>query len=348
MPALSETKHKRHICRKVSYALANENNSCYIDSLMVALFHGQQGLDESWEQALFGNGPVKHLHHQTHKEVIQLTVQSEKIKREIQRISRNMLVHQSDEPRATLCRNLRYMLARYQLMYTSKVSPTAEVVDWKNDQLEPLDILRTLQSMFVTSPIVQVRKEILVSNSTTKKPRSSQLKLHDSSLIADNFIDIISPEDLNNDNKDEHGHIKLQRFYPQSTRETPPTDSTKGYKRRFERLTRITTPLLFIHVTRIVSYDGMNVVKNTTPVLPLQEMKLGDGNILKLSSIILHHGGATGGHYTCVYKCGHNFYEYNDVPKNKVRYLGSFNDVKEFNNGYILRNAVSFVYKRST
>jgi ubiquitin C-terminal hydrolase len=68
-------------------------------------------------------------------------------------------------------------------------------------------------------------------------------------------------------------------------------------------------------------YHARGMRKLRTPVVPV--MKIGD---LNLHAIVIHEGGAGGGHYTAYFKCKGVWFYYDDVP-NIIRRVGTYDDM---------------------
>jgi hypothetical protein len=105
-------------------------------------------------------------------------------------------------------------------------------------------------------------------------------------------------------------------------------------------------PLLFFSVDR--NFLGQ---KPLTKVIPPNTIKLLGTNppktrkTLHLSSILVHDGiSPGGGHFRAYIKCGNRWYEYNDVGYNELNPVGTFRDMVEEDNFYVLRNASQFIY----
>lgn len=325
------------LCKDVHISMSNYRNSCYLDALIVALFHSS-ALKEKMLGIIFGDGIKSHKNR--HSRVInkRLLKLAEDISQELRRIANELVVKEIKVP--TTCSAFRELLQQYHDIYINKVSLANEKINWVTDELEPLDVLSIFQTIFKARDIMSIEKVTLVTKSIAHTIAKSKWKVLESERTQASHIDIISLEDLQAF-QDPSGNIKLQRFYPVSARKVPLSNTLvqQHITHKLQQVTIQSTPALFVIVSRL-----MGDIKITTPVIPLHKITCKDGTVLKLSSIIIHHGnGIGGGHYTCCYKCGNTFYEYDDLRRD-VSKIGSMVDLKTHKNGYILKNAVLFLY----
>jgi hypothetical protein len=69
---------------------------------------------------------------------------------------------------------------------------------------------------------------------------------------------------------------------------------------------------------------------------------------LHLKKIIVHQGGASGGHYVAYFECNNNWYEYNDIQG--ISYYGGFEavsqDTKTTTDNSVSRNCTTLFYER--
>ena len=318
-------------CNKQRYTLRNQNNSCYLDTFLVGLFHWEPS---HFRQTLLGANVLKHIdeHGAMNQQLLET---GGDIKRELYRIVENMSARENDVKVET-CTTLRKMFARYARLYKQHMSPTSEVLDWKQEQLEPFDVFNFLNIVFDIPELVKIERVKLGTQSKAKKISRSALNTIDTRNEHQTYVETLSLEDLSTFADEADGSVKLQKIYPTCMRNLPIISSE--YKRIFEMTTIQDAPALYVHVPRMALGT-----KNTTKVVPLQELRMQSGKTLVLRSIFVHHGSHMAGHYTCVYKCGDNFYEYDDLRSNVTK-IGSFATMKEHRNSYILRNGTCFVY----
>ena len=55
--------------------------------------------------------------------------------------------------------------------------------------------------------------------------------------------------------------------------------------------------------------------------------------------MVIHHGGAGGGHYTCLYECLGDWYHFDDM-KSKIKKMGKFEDLPQ----KYFKNCTDLVY----
>lgn len=327
-------------CKSLSMNMTYENNSCYIDSLLVALFHNPVHTNKILSVFLDG-GVIEHTHHRTGRKVRKLKGIASDIRNEVRDLANGMNVsYVSHEVKhKETCSNLRSMLQRYNDVYISQVNPSAEPKNFTDEQMDPLDVLQSWMLMFDVPNLVSAKRSILATSSKATNVPKAKLSSIERANRSESFIQTIYFDDLKA-KKDRHGIVNMRSFFPISSREIPMNEEYRqlGYIRRFENIEIINTPLLLVYIPRL---NGGQ--KDDTPFAPVKELRLGNGGMLKLSSIIIHTGGDQGGHYTCIIRCNDQFYMYDDM-RQKMKKIGNFTSMKEYRHGFILQNAVLFVY----
>ena len=135
----------------------------------------------------------------------------------------------------------------------------------------------------------------------------------------------------------------MKDYIPTNTEEFELDNGSK-----YKKITKIiNAPILQANIVR----NFLNIEKVTTPVIPQEQIKLCSGqdrckNILKCSSILIHHGNNTkSGHYTCMFKYHINdqWYHYDDI-NNQYISIGTFDNVLQWRNGYVTKNLISCLY----
>lgn len=324
---------KRITCAKMAYSLRNESNSCYMDSFFVALFNNKKKTPEIIDSIL--KAPIHRFNKSAAiKEVIHT------IKQEFKRVVDRLIVSDENVDKTT-CSNLRNLLKQYQTMYNNE-GGHMEIKNWTHHQLEPFDIVALLNNMLNLPNNLRVRNEKYGTMSRAAKPPSASWKLIDSDETQTSPFDILALEDL--ESVEERGTVKFSKLYPKLVRDMSYLQN--GYVKTKKETTYVDAPFLYVHLPRIYrqyANERVRLVKHNKSIVPSKDMKLGGGKKMSLQSMIVHHGGAEGGHYTCVYRCSDKFYEYDDM-RHQVTLIGDFAKMKAYKSGYILKNVTCLVY----
>lgn len=101
-----------------------------------------------------------------------------------------------------------------------------------------------------------------------------------------------------------------------------PANYYKGHKRVFNIITLVDTPYLIFNLYRN-NPIGMNKIQ--TEIIPSEQILLSK-HVLSLSSIVVHQGIHTGGHYTAYLKIKGNWYYYNDIGPS-IKKIGNYRDL---------------------
>jgi ubiquitin C-terminal hydrolase len=301
-------------CVNMRASLVNKNNSCYIDSIIVAIFQGD----------------AKHI-------FLDADINSHGIKSASNiKVELNNISNSLGKTPNMFCTNLRALLQTYQDEYHRKVSKV-ERIDWIKSQSEPLDFMRLLYIIFKIPDSLKLERESWgtnVSNKHVPLPKMTKVGVKTIKTNFTTLVDLIG-----------HKEINISDYYPKHLQHTEfdkenewrPSPSKGAFLRRSERITYLSTPFLHIHLNRLY-YDG----KMDTVVIPRLKMKLKENKKnIYLRSMILHHGGASGGHYTCLYECNGQWYHYDDTRTN-ISLVGDF-DTLITQNKY-LRNSTDMFY----
>lgn len=304
------------------------NNSCYLDSFIVGMFH-------------FENNKIieilNHAHYsQKDKQLYDL---SKMIKSAIVSIHKTIL-----EGEQSSCTDLRGMIAQFDKYYNKHVQPI-EMVDWKSAQLEPADLIHFLNRCFKIPNNVAIHKEFYGTNKLKKNLLSKDKTLVYTKELTSNFAAVIIPvEDLFSLEQ-----IHLKKYLPKNKSDAvfdeenlwKPQRGHTPYRRKIEITKFLSAPCFFIHIPR--RYPGLKLY---TPVYLQQKIKLTRNKYsLYLRSIIVHHGGDSGGHYTVYIRCKNDWYHYDDMHSGKkMKHFGSFEDIMKYKDGYILKNCTNVIY----
>lgn len=333
------TYTKDELCNLISHKCArlggfqNEANSCYLDSVIIALFHFAE--NPLWQLIQgasfhFDNLPneIDHegtkraaLFHKTFKDVVK-TVRGGDVK---------------------YCVNLRKAMKLYDKYYSKHNH--IEALEWRHSQLEPSDFINFLYRVYDLPNTLSFKKEVFGSNCTTKRIPSADKKLVSSEQGNTTFSDIL----IDAQNLMASSVYDLKTAIPRSTQVTIFEDSDNAwtasdgakYIKRIEKRTLLSGDLLFVHISRIFGDD-----KQTTPVTFPERIKLKDNSRnLYLRSIIVHHGGADGGHYTCFIKCKSSWLHYDDLAfDGNMKRIGSFDKLQRYKKAMVLKNCTNLVY----
>jgi len=326
-------KPKRITCAKMAYSLQNESNSCYMDAFFVALFN-----DRKKAQTLLDIILKSPIHRFNKSERIKQVISN--IREEFKRVVDGLIVSDSNVSKTT-CSNLRSLLKQYQNMYNEE-GGRLEVKNWTHHQLEPFDIIVLLNTMFNIPENVVVKSEKFGTMSRAVKPPAASWKLIDSDKSQTNPFHTLSLEDL--ESVEESNSVKFSKLFPTLTQHLSFLDN--GYVKTKKEITYVDGPFFYFHLPRIyrnVVNNREHLVKHNKEIVPSKDVKLANGKKLTLQSLIVHHGGANGGHYTCVYRCSDKFYEFDDM-RHQVTLIGDFAKMKAYRSGYILKNVTCFVY----
>lgn len=119
------------------------SNSCYIDSLLVALAHVPNPIVDIL---------LESLPRYSGKNKLTLEKHALAIKAEMKAIVKNI---QSGEKNA--CSNLRSLFMKFDKQYMKQIDENQEEIDWIKDQQEPLDVLRLLDRALTLKNNTKVR-----------------------------------------------------------------------------------------------------------------------------------------------------------------------------------------------
>lgn len=264
--------------------LQNENNSCYLDSILFAMLHDPKSPTCRFLTKL---NPK------------QDTPNVQRIMAELNTIA------------ATFQTKTRHSLAPLRKLLQKSQHGS---INWTHEQIEPLDFLIFIQDIFKVRNCLQFREEVRSEN-----------KVVTSHTIRSPFVDIVNGT----------SPVNLRNIYPiRVSKETFDSPLWRHkYKERIETRTLLScSKFLMVHVTRLS--DG--ATKSTEKVTPLSKITM--AKEITLRAIIVHHGSSNGGHYTCLYKCGRKWYEFDDMES------GPHTIVKDVKRDYYLKNATDFIY----
>lgn len=323
---IKDPHYADRVCKDMNISLSNINNSCYLDSIIVALFHGSKNT----MKGVFLNADPQEYNPNLTKIALQ-------IKEELNSIYATM-ISKSSHTDVTYCTHLRGLLQRYQEEYHKTVSKI-EKIDWIRAQSEPLDFIKMFNIIFKVPDEVTYKQESWGTNSKGKTLALKSMTKITDTMIRTNFVDVIDIDVLMK------GDVKIKDLYPKRITDTvfdadnlwKPNGYDIEFSRRYEKKTYVETPYLHIHVNRLAMDDKLDA-----QVIPVIKIKSKE-NLIYIRSIIVHHGSANGGHYTCLYECNGTWFVYDDM-KSKTQEIGSFDNLLSYKDGYYLRNCTDMLY----
>lgn len=277
--------------------LDNDMNSCYLDSILVALFHDRGSAVAKTLMA----APVA-------AKGGELQVLAEDIKVAI------AAAIEGDSGKT--CTRLRGLLARYQR--AAKLPP----MNWTHEQAEPMDFMAIFNHMFKVRHQVIAEVDAWGLNALGKKVTLAR-KYHEARRERRNFVDVVGLDVLLGAGSED---VRVKELYPRRRTDTQFEVGDewraggKAWRRRIEKTTLVKAPYLVIHISRLMPGEKLK-----TRVIPEPKIKMVENDrSLYLRSAVIHWGGAGGGHYTCVYECGGVWYEFDDLQDNKRRRIGDW------------------------
>ena len=292
-------------------------NSCYMDSLFVALFIGD--IDKKIYNLIVNNNS-------TNPNVIKIRTQLKQIY--------NVITGKTYKE--TTCSRLRHNINSFFKEYQA-ANPNAEETEWKRSQVDPTRLMEFLGIIFNTPYMVTER--ISTYGSLTKKIISKDLITGANRKEKSTFIHTISSDIIMGKKK-----ILLKNIFP-NRKEIVHLDRDNLYNingtmvsTKIKKINVLSAPLIYINIDRLV----VGMEKLDTVIVPFQKLKLIDNKLpLYLKSILVHRGNAGGGHYVCVFECKDNWYLYDDLESN-IESIGKFQDL--LNRDDILENSKAFIY----
>ena len=339
--------------------MINEKSSCYLDSLLFALFYQNNkyidqilNIDISQIVFIYKSG--------TPEQYSAKLVDNPKLydlTREIQTALKKIR-DDIQGKKLFYCIDLRALLQQYQTIYNQQKVKITDI-NWINRDNEPIDMIYRLNLIFnLPDPVVKTM---------TSFGTSSKIHSHDDlEMISQMDVDVpftieIGGSKITNITylphdrvifKNKRGVLKLIDYVNRHTVthfDRPDyyvlAPSGNKYPIRIEDIRYKSAPLLHIHVQRIIaSEDKRNITKITTTITPMSEINLTDGSILHLSAMIVHWGGTGGGHYVSYLNCQNVWYFYNDIGFRKLKLIGQWNVLLQKYGNDILNNVTDYFY----
>ena len=318
-----------------TFLLRNDNyNSCYLDSLIVALFHEKN----KYLYNLFFKSKL-------HKfEDEKLNNLANQIRDELLNIYTTIFNDQNEK--IMVCRNLRKLFQMF-----SKRNNTNTDLKWRTEQLEPMDVINILNYIFIFKKNTKINIKRYGSNKKSKIINFKKINLISDKNLLNDFYSIVSIDNLLSTDK-----FELKKLYPKTIEDTifdkdniwkPYSSSSKKdnvFIRKIDKKTYLSSKFLFIHINRGLKIGDEYPEKIKTPVIPPLKIKMNAYEVnIYLKSIIVHHGEFGGGHYTTLFNCKGVWYSYDDLSS-KIKLIGTFEDVCNYKNGYNLENCTNVLY----
>ena len=263
-------------------------NSCYIDSLMVALFNKQNLVIEE----ILLNSSVNHYNNDNLKNI------GAEIKIELFKLYKKISLQDVNED-INKCINLRKLFQDYFTIYRKKVNSNYDKIEWTQSQNDYTDVLIFLQIIFNIPDTLKYRINDRYENRY--------------------FLDVFPLDIL----LKAEGVVKIKDYYPKYSN-TFSSINNKGIEIEYtDVIEYVSTPLLFIQFNRI--FDGE---KLDTIIIPSLKLTLkGNKYPLYLNAIIIQQYGTVDfGHYICLYECNNIWYEFDDLKRKNIK-IGSFDKI---------------------
>ena len=300
--------------------LVNKTNSCYLDSVLIGLFHT---INPYIKKLLFD----KKLNYDDNE------LQENAIK--IQKMLRGVYSAISKGNKGA-CSLLRQSMQKFDKRY-SRIVAGVEHLDWKTSQLEPGDVIKMLIRVFdIPDDCEYILKNYTLINKKKVLVNEEKYK----ATFADPNI---TPDMLY-----EKKHLDLRKFIPEEVSKVEFDDMNKWkprpgveYKHKITHKTYTKAPMLSVHISRV-----FGDIKLKTPIIPPLTIKLKENKQpLHLRSILVHHGDSPEyGHYICYIRCQKYWYKYDDLGFEKLEFIGTNMKLFKMNNFYVLKNAVDLIY----
>jgi hypothetical protein len=300
----------------------NRENSCYFDSFLYAFLHKRN----AYIDYNFLNRDV------TADPQLKPTVDT------IQYLLRQAqdLIHQRST--TELCMQLRKNLQKYDKIYT-KMGKQIEHLRWVREgkhtaeQLSPIDVMTRLNQIF------EPREETLIEQTLWRGPDIDHIKQTSSEIRPTSFVVEVQQNSISEFNGEEFVDLPDEYDLQELVNEIDVIDSDEGVVAKSQVV--VSSPILYIPVHRIAGGGDQQAVKIQTTIIPPNRWNLQDNTHLKLVSVIVHQGDATGGHYIAYINCGNQWYLYNDIGFKKLQLIGSYKDLIQTD---VPQNATDFVY----
>jgi hypothetical protein len=286
--------------------ISNENNSCYIDSLLVALFHFKNRVIYN----MFFKNKLEHKY-------------ASRIQEELYYIYK--YINNNDDIENKQCNMIRKYLEKYYRELV-KINENKKIFfnnrdNWITKQIDVFELITYLDKIF------DFKNNVHVRDGNNKYKRNMIYEVSSIYLMGKRKFDISSiiPNRVDIYDFDKKNYFK----------------NSKGklvthYEKEYNILK--TNGVLLVEIYRNIGHDN----KLTTKIIYPNTIKIeGDKKELKLRSIILHKGDTVeSGHYTALLKRNGKTYEYDDINEVKLNEITAEYEKK------MRKNIVCLVYSR--
>jgi len=266
--------------------ISNEHNSCFIDSLLVALFH-------------FKNRVIYNMFFRIDKLEHKYAL---RIQDELYNIYK--YINKGDDIENKKCNMIRKYLEKYYRELV-KINENNKIFfnnrdNWLTHQIDVFELITYFDKIFNFKINVRIRE------GDNKYKKNMIQEISSSYLIGKSKLDISTLIPYRLDRYD----FDSNNYYKNSNGKL-----IKYYEKEYDILK--TNGVLIIEIYRNV---GAETKLATKIVYPNTIKILGDKKELKLRSIIIHKGDTVNsGHYTALLKRNGKTYEYDDIRETKVK-----------------------------
>ena len=288
-------------------AIVNEHNSCYIDSLLVALFHFKSRVIYN---AFFANKLVPRY--------------ASKIQKELHKIYRHINKNEAIETNNCSC--IRKYLEKY---YNELVKDNSggqiffnNSDNWITKQIDVFELLTFLDKIF------DFKSNVKVKEGTNKYNKNMIVEVSSHYLIGTKALNISSVIPMRQDKYE----LDARNYYKNSKGKL-----VKYYEKIYEIYK--TNGILIIELYRNTGTEKLNTSIIYPDTIKVRE----DKKELKLRSIILHKGSTIhSGHYTTIIRRSGKSYEYDDLSSN----TNKLKEISDEYERKMRKNAVALIYSR--
>jgi uncharacterized UBP type Zn finger protein len=286
--------------------ISNENNSCYIDSLLVALFHFKNRVIYN----MFFKNKLEHKY-------------ASRIQEELYFIYK--YINNKDDIENKQCNMIRKYLEKYYKELVS-INENNRIFfnnrdNWITQQIDVFELITYLDKIF------EFKNNVHVRDGNNKYKRNMIYEVSSLYLMDKNKFDISSiiPN-----------RVDIYNFDKKNCFKNSKGKLVTHYEKEYNILK--TNGVLLVEIYRNIGGEN----KLTTKIIYPNTIKIeGDKKALKLRSIILHKGDTVeSGHYTALLKRNGKTYEYDDIREIKVQ------EITEEYEKKMQKNVVCLVYSR--
>jgi hypothetical protein len=308
-------------CKKIS-GLRNIHNSCYIDSVLQALFVSPNIFSDELLTCDLSNDTRYNI---CNKDTNTSIRYRQAIQKELRKISQTILgTAASNTLNVT---NLRSLI---------KKCPVNQKF-YGHGQHDSGEFLTYLLNFFPISETATTRVITWGTNNVTDKTVPIT-DLSKPSIVIDKKSSVVTSVDpftlLGQDTSIATYIFEYLHEYNDSILDEYYIVDGVGYSRRISEKVLISSPIIIINLNRRNPLNGALI---EVPVIPNISVEITEQNFV-FSAVVVYEGN----HYVCYYKCGDIWYLYNDISSRLISRVGSYDDLLESTN--IITNGVTFYY----